>query len=298
MRYVVRPPAPLSLEGAQCAGALEIANAALHYAVPDQSTYKFRAYKRTDVVEALEQAFAHKCAYCETNASAGFPIDVEHYRPKGSVEREPEHPGYWWLAATWANLLPSCADCNRRRKHRMAIPGLTLDQLARLPKQTSGKQNSFPIEGVRATSAMANYDAEVPMLIDPTVTDPGQHIGWGFEGRLSLAVPKSIDGVSDKRGSSTIFTFGLNRQKLVEQRTGLAEDIELEFSTIERILDLAARTTDAEARRDLIAMAMQNIQRLGRRTVHSAPYSAMARELINTQTVKLVTKFESLIPQD
>ena len=295
MRYVVRPLAPPSLTGTQCAGVLEIAGAAVHYAIPGQTTYKFRAYKRPDVVDALEQVFAGKCAYCETNASAGYPIDVEHYRPKGGVDQDPEHLGYWWLAATWANLLSSCADCNRRRRHRIAIPGITLDQLARFPKKTSGKHNSFPIEGVRATGAMANHEAERPMLIDPTVTDPSRHIGWSFEGMLSLAVPKSRDGVPDGRGTSTIFTFGLNRQKLVEQRTKLAEEIRIDFNMIDFLLDEAARTADDITRSAMISKAMENIHRVTLRRSHSAPYSAMASELIETQTASLVAKFENLI---
>ncbi|MEF9674035.1 hypothetical protein QNM99_25505 [Pseudomonas sp. PCH446] len=43
-------------------------------------------------------------------------MDVEHYRPKGAVSEDASHPGYWWVAMDWDNLLPSCIDCNRKRK--------------------------------------------------------------------------------------------------------------------------------------------------------------------------------------
>src|SRR4051812_22350680 len=75
----------------------------------------------------LDKLFGGKCAYCEVIIEASHPTEVEHYRPKGAVKDEEEevvtiqtpngaedHPGYWWLAYEWNNLLPSCIDCNRR----------------------------------------------------------------------------------------------------------------------------------------------------------------------------------------
>ena len=87
---------------------------------------------------ALEHIFNNKCAYCETDLGAARqPGDADHYRPKGLVnyktKPEPEwkkykraraanysrhpanelnHPGYFWLAYNWKNLLPACKDCN------------------------------------------------------------------------------------------------------------------------------------------------------------------------------------------
>jgi hypothetical protein len=71
-----------------------------------------------------------KCAYCESVILNTHPGEVEHFRPKGRVRgrdgkvekvtiggAETEHPGYWWLAYAWSNLLPCCIDCNRRRQH-------------------------------------------------------------------------------------------------------------------------------------------------------------------------------------
>src|SRR4051812_36358022 len=75
--------------------------------------FEFAAYKNPAVVKALEAAFLGKCAYCEHRYDAGAPCDVEHYRPKGGVEIDGDltEPFYYWLAAEWTNLLPSCADC-------------------------------------------------------------------------------------------------------------------------------------------------------------------------------------------
>jgi hypothetical protein len=90
----------------------------------------------------LKNVFHHKCAYCETRIDR-FYGDAEHYRPKGAVkyrvpdtgeertaqaEREAgqlqDHPGYFWLAYNWRNLVPSCTFCNSGK----------------------GKQNQFPVQ--------------------------------------------------------------------------------------------------------------------------------------------------------
>ena len=54
-------------------------------------------YKENAVRAALEKLFHNKCAYCESHGMAGYPWDVEHYRPKGKVAYEDDaHPGYYW----------------------------------------------------------------------------------------------------------------------------------------------------------------------------------------------------------
>jgi hypothetical protein len=69
--------------------------------------------------------FFGMCAYCESDVESVYVGDAEHYRPKGKVtqregDREIEvtcpdgnpHPGYYWLAYDWRNILPSCYKCN------------------------------------------------------------------------------------------------------------------------------------------------------------------------------------------
>jgi hypothetical protein len=45
-------------------------------------------YRDPNVKAALEKLFNNKCAYCESPGFAGFPWDVEHFRPKGSVAED------------------------------------------------------------------------------------------------------------------------------------------------------------------------------------------------------------------
>ena len=68
----------------------------------------------------LEHFFNGKCAYCETFIGPRFFGDAEHYRPKGRVTvrraaveiKGRPHPGYYWLAYHWKNLVPACQYCN------------------------------------------------------------------------------------------------------------------------------------------------------------------------------------------
>src|SRR5688572_13150422 len=77
-------------------------------------SFEFKAYGDELLRNALNQHYGYKCAYCETFYGASQPVAVEHYRPKGEVIDGDERvrPGYYWLAANWENLLPSCTDCN------------------------------------------------------------------------------------------------------------------------------------------------------------------------------------------
>jgi hypothetical protein len=74
----------------------------------------------------FENVFFGMCAYCEAAVEAVYVGDAEHYRPKGKVTQRDAygrevtvtcsdgnpHPGYYWLAYDWNNILPSCYKCN------------------------------------------------------------------------------------------------------------------------------------------------------------------------------------------
>jgi len=44
----------------------------------------------------LQELFHSTCAYCESTITHTAFGDVEHYRPKGKVAEDPDHPGYYW----------------------------------------------------------------------------------------------------------------------------------------------------------------------------------------------------------
>jgi 5-methylcytosine-specific restriction endonuclease McrA len=177
-----------------------------------KSGFKEELYKELRQVFLFE-AFSYKCAYCEANHSDGYPVQVEHYRPKGAVTQDGirvDHPGYFWLAYEWWNLVPACAHCNS--PHRDPLTDLA----------HSGKKNEFPICGTRIDTPATDPDrwqdelsAEQPLLLNPYFDTPEDHMD--FE-RSGVPVAKT------PRGRSTITTCDLDRFSLCERRLNLRND--------------------------------------------------------------------------
>jgi hypothetical protein len=66
--------------------------------------------------ELLHKYQNGKCCFCERRRDAKLEADVEHFRPKLKVTENAGHPGYWWLAYEWSNLLFACKACNSGHK--------------------------------------------------------------------------------------------------------------------------------------------------------------------------------------
>lgn len=225
--------------------------------------FTFSAYRADDVKRSLEALFHGKCAYCESRYATTAPIDVEHYRPKASVREDDKHSGYWWLAMKWDNLLPSCIDCNRRRRH--ATPridrktgSLKLVAGEREPTfpgvMTTGKGDSFPIAGTRLTATSMDYRSEGALLLNPCEDEPYEHLEFHIDvdKPLGLVLPKASrtgQGVAQLppfesgntweevgrhasetavslRGAVSIQVYGLNRMQLVRERTRILRRLE------------------------------------------------------------------------
>lgn len=291
-RTRVQPPA--SLVGHNCPGELELARATLHFAQQPGEKFVFRAYKKDDVVEALHELFLGKCAYCESSFKAVSPTDVEHFRPKGEVLECPGHPGYWWLAAKWENLLASCIDCNRRRYQQFTQ--LIHDPLVggRGSKHWLGKGSSFPILGPQyARQESDDHEAEDAALIDPTRRDPKAHLVWSEEQELSLVGPRMNGGAPDLYGKHSYRVFGLNRQGLVEERTSRMRLIRAQVLFIEQMLDRAFRLPEPHAseQRD---EAFEQYLSLYEYAEPDQPYSAMVEDLLERESERLTLKYMQL----
>ncbi len=249
-------------------GSTELDRVTAHMTDPEKKgqSFDFTRYKSAEVKDALEQLFHGKCAYCESAYSATQPVDVEHYRPKGKVEGDDSHPGYWWLAMEWSNLLPSCIDCNRRRNQKtptvngQGMAALTRHaDVARTEELATGKACAFPLGegGIRCDDPegdAADLDAEQALLLDPTRDDPDQHLEFlvGRELHFSLvaAKPLAAGGVVglaaghdaadadalvaaanqaklSPKGLMSIQVYGLNRLGLVQARARVMRELNL-----------------------------------------------------------------------
>jgi hypothetical protein len=155
----------------------------------------------------LKKVFHGKCAYCESKFEAVEPGEADHYRPKGEIYGKYNgefrkvmngaipHPGYYWLAYEWSNLLPACSLCNG--------PG--------------GKMSKFPIDGRYALSPKDGEDLatlgalEEPLLLNPYKDDPSKDIQFG---EFGIVTPKG----GSKYGDTSIQVYDLNREALLECR--------------------------------------------------------------------------------
>lgn len=256
----------------------ELDRARAHINAPGpKKAFKFSVYKSDSAKSALEKLFHGKCAYCESFFASTQPVDVEHYRPKGEVEGEAGHPGYWWLAMIWSNLLPSCIDCNRRREQ--VTPDASAPSLVRLVEQgdrnrwrklSTGKASAFPLSAgsVRASGEHDPLDVETPLLLDPTREDPAKHLGFYVdrEHLVSLVYPRSLTDADDDpvlpphetalglveaeaarvsaKGAVSIQVYGLNRLSLVQARTRLLLELEFLLELSISIDAMAVETAD------------------------------------------------------
>jgi uncharacterized protein (TIGR02646 family) len=250
-------------------------------------TFAFEVYKHADVKTALRQLFLGKCAYCETYFESNAPVDVEHYRPKAAVSDDDDHPGYWWLAMEWTNLLPSCIDCNRKRKQTAATLQMTmadiermLAEAARAADLSSGKKDSFPTEDNRWVRGEGPIDTERPLLLDPTRDDPAAHMRWPIDAEISVVLPTNKAGQESPRGVASIAVYGLNRLGLVQERTRLFNKMRKKRSDIFDYLEMADTTTDAQMAKRLDQKAVQNAMELRDWCKPQEPYSAMAAAFV------------------
>ena len=172
-------------------------------------------YGSDDVRAALEELFGFKCAYCESILEeTGW--NVEHFRPKGRVAENRQHPGYYWLAYVWENLYPSCVSCNQRRRDKPIWRDHTAGQ-------TGGKLDQFPLESEKTrvfgprkgttdgSKLIDHARAERTLLIDPCWDTPSWYISYGPTG--------TIFAIDDHCcGNETIKVFNLKRRRLQRRR--------------------------------------------------------------------------------
>lgn len=287
----------------------------------------FKVYKSDSVKSKLNELFYGKCAYCESFYPSTAPVDVEHYRPKGGVDEDPEHPGYWWVAMDWSNLLPSCIHCNRRSGQ--ITPDFTSKmvslleggrKLSRSMFVQVGKQNSFPIMGERAREGVFAFESEQPLLLDPCRDDPDEHLQFYVEpsNLIGLVLPKihksaglidprSIvgvrpdlrevvnqaikDGVS-LRGAISIHVYGLNRLGLIQERTRLLR--QLDFLEM-LVLEISSMVENLSSQRPCASDVVNRLGFLRDQIVREmkelsrpeAPYSAMVREWLEGFKIRL-----------
>ena len=232
-------------------------------------SFEFKAYRLDTVKAALEAAFHFKCAYCESDYSAVANVRIEHFRPKGRVDRQGMPPvgGYYWLAAEWSNLLPSCERCNSPKKE--FIPALNRIE-------TVGKANWFPLWDETTRAAQPDDEQrEYPLLLNPCEEDPEEYLTFDENGMVE---PIALLCKRKKAEAKTsIRLYGLWRLKLVKARHEYAKRV---LGQIEHVVEnyeewCAARDDPARRRR-----LLREWDELAKLRAPDAPYQSLTKQLI------------------
>jgi len=244
-------------------GAAELLDARAHFGDPAKRGlgFDFRAYKLTQVKDSLNLTFHFKCAYCESYYGATQPLAVEHFRPKSGVlvGTELVWGVYYWLAASWGNLLPSCTDCNSER--RQVLPDGT--------EQTLGKMNQFPIASEAKRAALEGEEKrETRLLVHPCLDQPAKHL---------VFLPEGLVGWKTRKGDASIRVYALQRRGLVQARKAFQLEV-LTHIAIARGLARELETSGANAR--LEALLQTEFEALHRFVDPEHEYSGVARALV------------------
>jgi uncharacterized protein (TIGR02646 family) len=215
--------------------------------------FPFEVYKDKEVKALLHSLFHGKCAYCEARYIATQPMDVEHFRPKSEVTDfdGSKGVGYYWLAAEWTNLLPSCIDCNRPRNH--------LDnngQPVRL-----GKDTLFPLapNSPRA-AAGGSIDNERPLLLDPCRDRPEQYLVY-TEAVIAPASGPTAPADAVDRVAASLRVYGLNRTDLVQERRQVLLNLRMHFHQFRKLTEAleTAKTIQPANVRELLEQSLGDL---------------------------------------
>ncbi len=235
------------------------------------SHFEFKAYGDRSLRDALNDIFHFKCAYCESFYGATQPVAIEHFRPKGKITDGGRdiRPGYWWLAGSWSNLLPSCTDCNSPRKQREPNGILRL----------SGKGNQFPLlDPAKRARVEGAEKSEKPLILDPCNgrIRPDEHLEFVLDGedRVLIRATMKNNGQQSQIGIESIRVYALDRPVLTKARQATAKRLKF------RIED--ARKAFAELKK-----FDRRVAELNDYLSDEQPYLGMCRQLVSQMLPQL-----------
>jgi hypothetical protein len=207
-----------------------------------------------------------KCWYSES-LNPTSDKNVDHFRPKGRVEEDPAHEGYWWLAFTSRNFRYASQWCNQRRVD--ATHGTS-----------GGKSDHFPLlaNGVRARQEGDDLELEDPELLDPIDPDDWKLLTFLPDGYPTPAKPEGT--AEHVRATKSIEIYHLHCKQLVNGRVAVAGTIKRIVEDLER---LRPRIDDLQIRRFYKRLHVELL-----RAIHpDSEYSAAARAYARAEVYKL-----------
>lgn len=293
MRKVIRTPCPPDLD--QTSPANEVnrerqnAKSALGKwnlgQCPNRKLAKFKFKQHRRAAQELDKIFLNKCAYCESRFRGNVDSEVEHIRPKGGVRvsNKDVAPGYYWLATSWDNLVPSCPVCNKRQR-RIVAGG---------KEKMCGKGVQFPLfdEAKRATQPGHEVNEE-PKLLDPCADDVDRYFEFEEDGTLRPST--KISPREQERAKETIRVLGLDRESLRAERERVIKDARVFLEHLRynlRQFVIAQKSSDHKAERLGWDRVLAELHGLRRRMDPEADFSVAVRQVLVEDLKKLTLEF-------
>jgi hypothetical protein len=224
----------------------------------------------------FERVYGEKCWYTES-INPGTDDDIDHYRPKGRIEEDKEHGGYWWEALNWRNFRLSCHRANRLRENPET-------------GETHGKGDHFPlIDPAQRWRNPASTCNERPLLLDPVRASDASSLTFDINGRVALSPRFEDDEAAKQRFEASRVYLHLDWPSIKGQRQMLYIDI------TRRVDDgnaAAASLTRGEAgARDWLDRVVGGLIELAQ---HHQPYSRAAQAYIRQYRFRLWVEQEVL----
>lgn len=239
----------------------------------------------------FKNVFHDKCAYCETKVIRDTG-DAEHYRPKGKVTFSKEviqhskvpmitapndkiikHPGYFWLAFCWENLLPSCKCCNAINGKGTQFPSRANSYIF-LEKLSSKQLVSLKVKPIESPNwpgwyYLGSVDLDIreePLLLHPYFDEPAMYLFFGEGG---LVFPRL--GGDIKKAYHSIKIFDLQAEKLRQARQR-----EQTAAVTQYMLKVGTLVQEGKNQKEAFTEAFDTLRVLN----PDAPYSAAATDAV------------------
>ena len=241
--------------------------------------FKFEVYKLAK--NDLETCFHFKCAYCESSYGHVSNIHIDHYRPKGRVDREGRKPigGYYWLAAAWRNLLPVCGRCNSPTKE--FVPALNR-------KVTVGKCNWFPLwDEAKRAKGPGREKGEYPLLINPCEENPEDYLV--FHGNGIVEARKTLSKKKKRKAEKSIAVYGLWRMKLIQEREEHAKRVQGSLVHVQESYE-DWRAAKGQRKEQMRLRLLREWDQLQHYFEPNVPYISLAKALIKDKLSKSMQK--------
>lgn len=160
----------------------------------------------------FERVYGEKCWYTEC-VNPGTDDDIDHYRPKGRINEDQEHSGYWWEALNWRNFRLSCHRANRLRENPET-------------GDTHGKGDHFPLlDPDRRWHDPNSACHERPLLFDPVSPADAAFLTFDINGKVALPSRFANDEVAKLRFNASRVHLHLDWPSIRKQRQMLYADI-------------------------------------------------------------------------